>query len=495
MGAVQSYQVALDIAPDRADIRSNLGAALVGLGRYTEGIEQYKKALAGRDDPSIRLNLALALVQGRPRRGGRARVPGRARADPANKQATLLLADCLLQIERDREVIDLLTPRDADFTDDLAYAYLLGTALLRQNETEKGQVLIDRIFKKGESAEGHLLMGIAHLNRRDYQSAVPEFAKAVEINPELPSLQSLYGRALLGTGDREKAMRAYRTALEQQPDSFDANLQLGTLYRLDQKYDLAMTYLKRAQAVRPDDLALRHAMAATFLSLGEADKARELLEAVVKEAPTFVDGHVLLATTYYRLKRKEDGDRERALIDKLTAENQAKQPGAKKAQEIDNATAGPAGPPRRRPPRLPRTDVPMRTFVLGSLVVVGLARGSRAGRGADRRRPAGRRRRATTVGGREDAGQEARQPGRPGSTPLVKQAEAARAANHLDEAIPLYEKALKLNPKWIEGWWALGTSNYELDRYQPARDAFRRAWTCSRRTGPRGRSRGCASSS
>ncbi len=270
------------------------------------------------------------------------------KVDAGNKQAALLLADCLLQTGRDRDVIDLSSPRDPEFPDDLAYAYLLGTALLRQGDTEKGQVLIDRIFKQGESAEGHLLMGMAHLNRRDYQSAVPELTKAVELNPSLPSLQALYGRALLGSGDREKAMRAYRTALEQQPDNFDANLQLGTLYRLDQKFDLAMTYLKRAQAVRPDDLALRHAMAATLLSLGDAERARELLEAVVQEAPSFVDGHVLLATTYYRLKRKDDGDRERALIEKLTAENQAKQPGAKRAQEVDDARPAegtPATPP------------------------------------------------------------------------------------------------------------------------------------------------------
>jgi hypothetical protein len=65
---------------------------------------------------------------------------------------------------------------------------------------------------------------------------------------------------------------------------------------------------------------------------------------------------VLLATTYYRLKRKEDGDRERALIDKLTAENQAKQPGAKKAQEIDTATAGAAATPNPAPPPAPPED-------------------------------------------------------------------------------------------------------------------------------------------
>lgn len=350
IGAIQSYQVALDMAPDRADIRSNLGAALIGLGRFNEGIEQYRQALARQEDATIRLNLALALYKSG--RNGEA-IPefeSVLKSDAANKQAALLLADCLLQADRDREVVDLLTPRDADFSEDLAYAYLLGTALLRQGEIDKGQVLIDRIFKQGESAEGHLLMGLAHLSRRDYQNAVPEFAKAIELNPELPSAQALYGRALLGAGDRERAIRAYRIAVEQQPDNFDANLQLGTLYRLDQKPDLAMSYLKRAQAIRPTDLGLRHAMAAAYLSLGDAEKARELLEEVVREAPTFVDGHVMLATTYYRLKRKDDGDRERAIVARLTAENQARQPGAMKAQEVDRATAP---PPSTTPPPPP----------------------------------------------------------------------------------------------------------------------------------------------
>ncbi len=63
MGAIQGYQIALEIAPDRADIRSNLGAAFVGLGRFAEGIDQYRKALTSRDDLSIRLNLALALYK------------------------------------------------------------------------------------------------------------------------------------------------------------------------------------------------------------------------------------------------------------------------------------------------------------------------------------------------------------------------------------------------------------------------------------------------
>jgi Tfp pilus assembly protein PilF len=67
-------------------------------------------------------------------------------------------------------------------------------------------------------------------------------------------------------------------------------------------------------------------MAAAHLGVGEADRARELLEALVADTPAYIDAHVLLATTYYRLKRKDDGDRERQIVEKLTAEAQAKQP-------------------------------------------------------------------------------------------------------------------------------------------------------------------------
>jgi Tfp pilus assembly protein PilF len=328
LGAIENYREALDKAPDRADIRSNLGAALVALGRFAQGIDEYRTALAGHEDVQIRQNLALALYKAERTDEAIGELERVLQAEPGNRQAALVLADCLLQAGRVKEVIDLLSPREAAFPEDMAYAYLLGTALLQQGETQRGEVLVDRIFRKGESAEGHLLMGMAHLNKRNYQLAASELARSVELNPSLATAQVLYGRAILASGDRERAARAFRKALEIQPSNFEANLQLGNIYRLEQRYEDAMRFLKRAEASRAGELPLRHAMAATYLALGDAEKAREILEGVVKEAPSFVDGHVLLATTYYRLKRKEEGDRERQIIERLNAENQARQPGA-----------------------------------------------------------------------------------------------------------------------------------------------------------------------
>ncbi|MFN7930738.1 MAG: tetratricopeptide repeat protein [Blastocatellia bacterium] len=57
---------------------------------------------------------------------------------------------------------------------------------------------------------------------------------------------------------------------------------------------------------------------------------------------------------------------------------------------------------------------------------------------------------------------------------LVQRATAARQADKLDEAVRLYQQGLKQKPTWVEGWWALGTIYYQLDRYTEGRAAFQR---------------------
>ncbi len=57
---------------------------------------------------------------------------------------------------------------------------------------------------------------------------------------------------------------------------------------------------------------------------------------------------------------------------------------------------------------------------------------------------------------------------------IVREAAAARDARKIEEAIALYQEAVRLRPSWVEGYWHIGTGFYELDRYAEARDAFGR---------------------
>ena len=51
---------------------------------------------------------------------------------------------------------------------------------------------------------------------------------------------------------------------------------------------------------------------------------------------------------------------------------------------------------------------------------------------------------------------------------LSKRATEARDADRLEEAAALYARALSLQPKWVEGWWSLGTIEYDRDHYAKA---------------------------
>lgn len=332
-GAIADYRAYLKLRPEAVDARSNLGAALAHLGRYEEAIAEYKRALQkDLKNPGVLMNLGLAYYKVG-QFSEAADEFGAARAvQPENGQMLMLLSDCRLRLGENKEVIRLLTPSEKNHPDDLAVIYMLGTALVRDQQPERGQVLIDRILKNGDSAEARLLLGTTKMMVGDYAGARVDLQRAVELNAKLPDVYSYYGLSLLQTGDTEGAAKAFRQELESNPNDFTANLQLGGLARADQENDKALGYLEQALRLRPGDPGARFQIAAAHLALGRVDQARAELEQLVAQNPDFSEAHVTLATVYYRLKRKADADRERAIVQKLNAERQATEPQAQAAE-------------------------------------------------------------------------------------------------------------------------------------------------------------------
>lgn len=71
----------------------------------------------------------------------------------------------------------------------------------------------------------------------------------------------------------------------------------------------------------------------------------------------------------------------------------------------------------------------------------------------------------------------------PSFATLSVKANAARDADRLDEAAGLYRQALALKPDWAEGWWSLGTLEYDRNSYPEAAKAFRKLVALQPRSG------------
>jgi tetratricopeptide (TPR) repeat protein len=322
--AIEDYRLILKDYPDVAQVRSNLGAALASAGRYEEAIVEYERALTLSALPQIRLNLALAYYKTNQIALAMESLK-RVHADmPNDTRVVMLLADCHLRMDENAKVVELLDPLEASHKDDLAFAYLLGTALVRDGQVERGQVLIDRILKNGDSAEARLLIGMTKLLAHDAPGAVEDLQKAAELNPNLISVHAYYGRALRETANPEGAKKEFRAELSINPNDFYSNLHLGVILKEEQQFDEALRYLKHALEIRPGDPGVLYQIAALHLAARNYSDAQKELEAIVKDSPNFREAHVALATLYYRLRRKEDGDREQAIVEKMTAEQQAR---------------------------------------------------------------------------------------------------------------------------------------------------------------------------
>ena len=330
--AVRLYRLLLDKYPRIPEIRSNLGAALAGEGRYTEAVTEYQRSLQLKPDPAVRVNLALAYYKADDLQKAAETLKAARQESPENQQVVTVLADCYLRLGRNKEVIELLTPAYEANPGNRTFEYLLGTALIRDEQAVKGQVIIDRILKNGDSAEARLLMGMTKFSAKDFAGALADFQKAVDLKPELPDLYSYYGLALLTTGDQAGAKKAFEQELHRDPNNFDANLRLGVLYRQDQANDEALKFFRHALQIRPGDFGVRYQIACVEFAKQDLAGAESDLEALVREAPQFTEAHVTLATVYFREKKKAEGERERAIVLKLNAERQAKEPGAQPAQ-------------------------------------------------------------------------------------------------------------------------------------------------------------------
>jgi len=346
--AAAEYRRFLELAPKSWEARSNLGVICAQLGQFDKAVEEYRQALAlqpaslAGQPPSlaVRNNLALALYKAARIGAAAAELEALLRTRPDHPAAPLLLADCRLQLGEWKQVIALLDPLLERDPENQAILYMIGTALMRDRQHERGQRVLDRILRRGDSAEAHLVLAIASREASDDLAAEKELRRALELNPQLPTANAILAEVLVKMGDAPGAVEALRRELAGNPNHFDAHALLALLLRQDAQNDEARQHLQKALELRPGDPGALYQLALVQIATGELDPARRTLEPLVRESPGFTEAHVSLAMVYYRQGRREDGNREQAAVQRLKAEQKAREDAERARQQREGQ-----GPP------------------------------------------------------------------------------------------------------------------------------------------------------
>ena len=326
--AIRDYREYLKVQPDAVQAEMNLGAALAHVGQYDEAISLYQKALPSLTFKNpVLLNLGLAYYKKNDFHDAHEQFEALQKLEPRNLQVATLLGDCDVKLGRSQDAVDLLQPLGTEGSKNLDFQYVLGTALIQTGHLRDGVARIENVARNSNSADSFQLAGATLLQLNEYESARRDLEAALRLNPKLPNIYTLVGEARDKTGATAEAESAFRQALRSNPDDFEANLYVGAILYKRRDLDKAKAYLEKAVGLRPRDPMARYENAMLKSATGQYEGAALDLEQLVKEDPQWLEPHVELASLYYKLHRPQDGAKERALVDRITAEQQARGPG------------------------------------------------------------------------------------------------------------------------------------------------------------------------
>lgn len=326
--AIRDYQAVLAVRPATLAARVNLGAALARSGQLDAAIAQYQEALKlAPEAGSVHLDLGLAYSRKGDLPHALEQYQAAHQASPQEVRIAILLGDAQARSGKAADAVAMLTPLEAANAANPDFEYALGESLIRARHPRDGAARLEKSAAQTNSADAWMLAGSTLLQLNEFQQARRDLDNAMRLDPSLPGLSTLAGTARDKDGDSDAAVPAFRAALRQNPNDFDANLYLGAILLKQRKMDEAGKLLDKALQLRPEARLACYESALWKSTSGNFPAAVEQLEKLVADDPQWLEPHVELAALYYRLHRPEDGARERQIVDKLTAQQQQQGPG------------------------------------------------------------------------------------------------------------------------------------------------------------------------
>lgn len=133
----------------------------------------------------------------------------------------------------------------------------------------------------------HNNRGNALYRKKDYQKALSEYSKSVELNPDFALVYNNRGVSYTSIGENEKAMADYNKAIELDPDFFVPYYNRGNLYGAIGEDNKAIEDYTKALSLNPKYADAYNNRGTVFYSMAKYDKAIEDYSKAVENNPAF----------------------------------------------------------------------------------------------------------------------------------------------------------------------------------------------------------------
>jgi serine/threonine-protein kinase len=163
-----------------------------------------------------------------------------------------------------------------------------------------------KAVKSGNAgAEGHICLGVVANGTGQYELAMSEFQKAVQLDPTNDQAYTGLAFAEQHLNKLDEAEKTFQQAIQLRPQSARAYLSLGAFYLQQQQAEKAIDMFSRAIAVAPDSYRGYSNLGAAYSYQAKYAEAINPLQQSIAIRPTF-PAYNNLGTAYLRLRRFPD---------------------------------------------------------------------------------------------------------------------------------------------------------------------------------------------
>ncbi|MEV0696722.1 tetratricopeptide repeat protein [Saccharopolyspora sp. NPDC050389] len=173
--------------------------------------------------------------------------------------------------------------------------------LRRRCEFDAAQQAADAALALADSAELRVLRGRVALDRIAVETALVEFERALELDPESERAHAWRVAALARSYRYDEALEFAESGLERFPDGVFVRVALGRLLMGMERPSDAMRHLEKALAIAPDDVNAIEWRCLAMHAVGELDAAVAASQEAVSRLPDEAD--LLEALAYLEIEQ------------------------------------------------------------------------------------------------------------------------------------------------------------------------------------------------
>lgn len=294
--AIQKYREMIRLAPHLAAAYNNLGRLYFNQHDYGHAAQTLAQGLRLNPDmPTASAMLGMSYVEIGEMEKAQEPLEATLRANPKDSLVRMALAKVSIHLHKYEEAVDLLKVYTAENPRDQEAWYLLGKTYLQLSEDSLGK--INQIDPN--SVVAHEVAGEIDESMHNYDGALVEYKKAIDLAPNQPDAHIHMATAFWSIGKWDSARTEFEAGLAHDPNNCSVQWKLGNaILEANGEPGDALSHLNKAVELCPDLMQARVDRARALIKSEKQDQALPDLLLAEKESPDEPSIHFLLASVY-----------------------------------------------------------------------------------------------------------------------------------------------------------------------------------------------------